>query len=130
MLADISIGETVMWVSTAGLFIISLIALLRKADVKVEQPIDVNILESLASKDELSALAKASRKEFDDLWFTVRSENTAIRKEITGAVTHSQEVVMEKLEKNRVELGGQLQNMPGEIIATLRNTGAIGRNNS
>jgi hypothetical protein len=126
ILAAISDGEIWMICLTAAAVVVSAVGtFLKKSDVRVEQPLDVKILETLASKSDVQALAKSTRKEFDDLWFTVRNENTAIRKEITSAVSHSQEVVMDKLENNRVELSEKLDNMPDRVIATLKNTGAI-----
>jgi hypothetical protein len=63
----------------------------------------------------------SNRREFDRIWATVRDENTAIRHEITEAVQHSQEMLMDKLEKNRRELSDKLDTIPSRIIADLSN---------
>ena len=137
MLADISNSEWIMVAATVGLFVVALIALIKKSDVAVSPtPFPVEIVESLVTKDDfktnnddvrraLKASDQKFEREIQSLWSTLRSENTAIRREITDAVRHSEELVMDKLESNREELGGKLDGMPDRVIATLKNTGAI-----
>jgi hypothetical protein len=64
---------------------------------------------------------ESSRRELDEIRATGRAENTAIRHEITEAVQHSQEMLMDKLEKNRLELSAKLDRMPSRIITDLNN---------
>ena len=63
----------------------------------------------------------SNRWEFDKIWAPGRDENAAIRHEIATAVQHSQEMLMDKLEKNRCELSNKLDHIPNRIIADLNN---------
>ena len=126
MLADISPGEIWMISLTAAMVVVMAIGtFFKKSDVNVQQPLDVQIIESLVSKDDFGQHTLRVDRELTALWNTMRTENTAIRREITDAVTHSQEVVTNRLDANRAELNNKLDGMPERIIATLKNTSAI-----
>jgi uncharacterized membrane-anchored protein YhcB (DUF1043 family) len=47
MLADISIGEIAMICSTVGLFVVALIALVKKQDVQLQQPVTVELVKAM-----------------------------------------------------------------------------------
>ena len=122
LLAEISAGEIWMIALTAGMLAVMAIGTFwKKTDVQVQQPLDVQLAEARVSQDDFNAHKERVDKELSLLWTTVRTENTAIRREITDAVSHSQEVLMEKLENNRVELAGRLDHLPSRVIADLRN---------
>jgi len=117
--------NAIMAAGTVASVAIARSALNGKQRVKLDQPLDVQLVEQFTNKQEFNGAQKMARKEFDDIWATVRFENTAIRREITAAVQHTQETLMEKLEDNRRELSNQITAMPDRVISTLKNTGAI-----
>jgi predicted DNA-binding protein (MmcQ/YjbR family) len=94
----------------------------RRQEVQVTgDRISVELTEDPVTRTDFHKHLDASRHELDKVWTTMRDENTAIRHEITEAVQHSQEMLMDKLEKNRRELSDKLDHMPGRIIADLGN---------
>ena len=126
ILADISQGEIWMIALNAVLALAAIVGIfLKKQEIAVQQPLDVQIIETLVSKEDFGEHKQHMDRELNALWNTVRAENTAIRREITDAVTHSQEIVMDKLESNRIELASKLDGISDRVIATLKNTGAI-----
>jgi hypothetical protein len=94
----------------------------RRQEVQVNgDRISVELTENPVTRTDFHNHLDSSRREIDKIWATVRDENTAIRHEITEAVQHSQEMLMDKLEQNRRELSDKLDHMPSRIIADLSN---------
>lgn len=86
-----------------------------------DEHISVELVENLVTKTDFNNRLESNRREFDKIWATGRDENTAIRHGIAAAVQHSQEMLMDKLEKNRRELSDKLDHIPNRIIADLNN---------
>jgi len=61
--------------------------------------ISVELAEAPVAKGDFDKHLDSSRHELDKIWATMRDENTAIRREITDAVQHSQEMLMASLKK-------------------------------
>jgi hypothetical protein len=87
-----------------------------------DEHISVKLVENFVTRTGLNNHPRISNRwEFDKIWAPGRDENAAIRHEIATAVQHSQEMLMDKLEKNRCELSNKLDHIPSRIIADLNN---------
>ena len=62
MLAEISTGELVSNGVALGLFVVALVALFKKNDVKVEQPITVKVIEALHDKSVTPSVQRLVRE--------------------------------------------------------------------
>jgi DNA transposition AAA+ family ATPase len=59
----------------------------------------VKLVENLVTRTDFNNHLESNRRKFDKIWATGRAENTAVRHEIATALQHSQEMLMDKLEK-------------------------------
>ena len=88
MLADFSTGEIVSNAIAFGALIIMLISMLRKSDVKVEQPLDVHLVESLVSKNDFRDHVRQDQETHDQLFAKIggmtRGADSKISSEITA----------------------------------------------
>jgi hypothetical protein len=85
----------------------------RRQEVQVtDEHISVKLVENLVTRMDFNNHLESNRREFDKIGPAGRDENTAIRHEIAAAVQHSQEMLMDKLEKNRRELSDKLDHIP------------------
>ena len=126
----------VMALGTIGALIVAIIAVNKKQEVRVDQPVNVTITEELhktfAAKEDLKSHVAETKDEFrrvarersDDLRLAAQSRRTmyekqdATRKELT-----------ERSDAVRKDLGEKIDSIPDQVIATLRNAGAIGGKN-
>lgn len=131
ILADISTGEVWMIVLT-GLMAVAALAgtFWKPTNVQVQQPLDVQVVESLVTKEDCGSKMGRQDASLRELWQTVRSENqridnsVAALREALGALKASNEIQNHQL----ASLDRKLDGIPERVIATLRNTGAIGGN--
>jgi len=142
MLAEISTGELVSNGVALGLFVVALVALFKKNDVKVEQPITVKVIEALhdkfASKVEFDRQAEENKREHENLFSKIGGVDRGFAQKVTNEVTaiHARINLLDK-SSGRLEATTELQNeqlsaldkkldgIPDRVIATLKNTGAI-----
>lgn len=139
MLADISTGEIWMLVFSGLTVVIMFVGtFFKKTDVKVKQPFDVQIVEKLATKDELHALVADNNREHDNLFSKIGGMDRGIAKKISDEVTaiHVRinlldkssgrvEATTEAHSKQLEQLDDKVDGIPDRVIATLKNTGAI-----
>jgi uncharacterized membrane-anchored protein YhcB (DUF1043 family) len=138
MLAEISPGEMAMTAATIGLFVVALIALLKKQEVKVDQPLDVSLVETLATKADLKEHIIEDRTEHANLFSKIGGMDRGMAQKISNEVTaiHARINLLDR-SNGRLEATTELQNaqlkslddkldaMPERVIATLKNTNAI-----
>ena len=89
MLADISPGEYWMIALTAGMFVVSAVGTFwKKTDVQVQQPLDVQMVESLVSKDDFREHCRQDQETHDQLFAKIggmtRGTDSKISSEITA----------------------------------------------
>ena len=88
MLCEITITDVVVIGTSIGMFVVALIAMNKKQDVKVEQPVHVTITEELhkvfASKPEFERHLADFREKHNTIWNTLRAENTRIGSEVVA----------------------------------------------
>lgn len=131
-----------MVVSTVGLFVVALIALMKKQDVKIEQPVSITITEELhksfAARDVFERHCEENKREHENIFSRIGGVDRDSGAKITSEVTaiHARINLLDK-SNGRLEATTELQNqqlksmndkldgMPDRVIATLKNTGAI-----
>lgn len=143
MIAEISSGEIWLVVSSVAGTIIALIALLvvafKKTDTVISpQPLIVAMQKEFATKHEFDAHVNRNSEDHDKIFSkiggvergaksttdqqveVVRKDLIHVGNQVAGlqVETRTQSVQLNRMEKNIVE-------MPNQIIATLKNTGAI-----
>lgn len=137
----------VMAVGTIGAMIVMIIALNKKQEVKVDQPVSITITEELhnsfAAKESFDKHCEENRREIENIFSKIGGVDRGAGNKISAEVTaiHARINLLDK-SSGRLEATTELQNeklksmdskldgMPDRVIATLRNTGAIGRTNS
>jgi hypothetical protein len=68
MLAEMTTGEIVADFIALGCFIVALIALLKKQEVRLDQPLSMELVETLVTKDDFKDHVKENSKVHDDLF--------------------------------------------------------------
>ena len=130
LLADTSFNwsflmDTLVAIGTFGALIIAIIAVSRKQEVKVQQPISVEVIEQLheqfASREGFEEHVRNTAEEFRRL----RAENKHDREEIAKKSSEQVAGVYDRIEDVRKELGGKIDSLPERVINTLKTTGAI-----
>lgn len=139
MLADISTGEIWMLVFSGATVVIMFIGtFFKKTDVKLRQPFDVQIVEKLATKEEVHALITDNKREHDNLFSKIGGMDRGIAKKISDEVIaiHARinlldnssgrvEATTELHSQQLQQLDNKVDGIPDRVIATLKNTGAI-----
>jgi len=105
----------------------------RKSTTIDGQPVEVKVTEEMhkefASKKEFEEFTAKAERQRTELWVTLRAENLRLDNNVTvvrenvAALAKSTELQNEHLAK----MDDKLDAMPDRVIATLRNTGAIGK---
>lgn len=127
-------------VGVSGLAI-GIIGLLKKTEVQVEQPVSVKVIAEMHEEFASRTAFEAHMQKTDDEFAALRDEHRrdrelseqSARTRITGVYSRVDATRMElstKMDDNRRELSSEINSMEARIIATLKNTGAIGRHQS
>jgi len=137
MLGEITAGEQwmlgstiVMAIGTIGALIVSIVAMNKRQEVKVEQPLMVEFTKEFVQhvefdqhkRDMAVGFAQRDAQRSKDL-----QDSTDSRRLIYDKIDETRIEVSEQTEAVRRELSQKIDAIPGEIITLLRNTGAIKR---
>lgn len=97
--------------------VVAITGLFKKSEVKVEQPLNVQLLESFTSKKDFDAHASDNKREFE----AIRSELREDRHNNEVHASQRSAGIYKRIEAVREELSGKMDKMPSRIIADLRN---------
>jgi len=119
-----------MAIGTIGALIVSIVAMNKRQEVKVEQPLMVEFTKEFVQhvefdqhkRDMAVGFAQRDAQRSKDL-----QDSTDSRRLIYDKIDETRIEVSEQTEAVRRELSQKIDAIPGEIITLLRNTGAIKR---
>jgi hypothetical protein len=109
LICSLIFGGVGMFVGVMGLF--------KKQDVKVEQPLNVQLLESFVGKTDFQNHAADNKREFD----AIRTELREDRRNNEVHASQRSAGVYKRIEAVQTELSKKMDDMPSRIIADLRN---------
>lgn len=123
MLADISnnwiLGCTIVGTLTSvGALLVAVVAINKKQEVKVDQPLDVQLVENFVGKSEFDSHEKENRREFEALRNDLRED----RRNNEVHASQRSKTIFDEIKSVRMELSAKIDSMPSRIIADLRNS--------
>lgn len=121
MLAEMSgleIGALICSLIFGGVgMLVGITGLFKKQDVKVDQPLNVQLLESFTTKKDFDSHAADNKREFE----AIRTELREDRKNNEIHASARSKSIYDKIDDVREELSDKIDAMPSRIVADLRN---------
>ena len=124
LLADITsaeawiLGCTIVGALTGvGALVVAIAAMNKKQEVSVDQPLNVQLLESFVTKSEFANHAADNKRDVDSIRVELRED----RRNNEVHASQRSAGIYKKIDEVRSELSEKIDAMPSRIVADLRN---------
>lgn len=98
--------------------VVAIVAINKKQDVSVEQPVEIQLASEFVHKSDFEKHVEDNNHSF--------AEAERKRSEDLRAASMSRKGVYDKIDETRAELTEKIDNLPDRVISILRNFGVIG----
>ena len=112
------LGCTIVGALTGvGALVVAIAAMNKKQEVKVDQPLNVQLLESFVTKSEFTSHTADNKNDLD----SIRAELREDRRNNEQHASARSAGIYRKIDEVRSELSEKIDAMPSRIVADLRN---------